>query len=259
MYSCYILISLASVVFGFVTSLELSGKSSHHGYINYENQLAPMKGFFQTYPDVEIVEIDFVYSNKNFVSSHDYTEANIKLGSTLEVWIRYSVAHNKLMWIDVKDTMWSVISNKFSSFNVEEFYKTLDDISTRIPSTPSYILISCQYTNTYNRLVAQNIATSSKYIIIHDMPQDFAYVLNDFLPLSVIKSYVHRKILEELKEVSGIVCLDRIFFSNTLELTDFIVKLPHKNVIVYSYDLNATSIPVVSGKQIIVQYDYYLK
>jgi hypothetical protein len=241
------------MLLGMARSLEVGSKSAHHGYINYENQLPPFKGFFQRYPDVEIVEVDFVYSNGKFISAHDYTEATVKLGSELEEWIRYIVRHNKIMWIDVKDTMWSVISNRFSSFNVEAFYKTLDDISTRVPNVSSHVLISCQYTNTYNRLVAMR----SNYTIIHDMPQDFAYALNDFLPRWLIKSYVQRAIVEALRGVDGIVCLDSIFFSSTLELNGFIQDLTQKRVIVYSYPLNETNTPT-SSKQIFVQFDYYL-
>lgn len=230
----------------------ISNKSAHHGFINYENQLSPIIMLFATHTDVGILEIDFYYHNGEFVSSHDGTEENLSKGSSLEQWVDCIITHNKILWIDVKDTTSSIISEEFSVFDVDVFYQCLQRLENKYMNLKNNILIGCQYTSTYNNLINKNIG----YNIIHDMPRDFAYILNKFLPLVLIKSCIHNRILEDLQGITGIVCLDHTFFDDVNELNTFITMLPHQTIIVYSYDISEKNLPKVPGKHIIHQFDY---
>ncbi len=228
--------------------------SAHHGFINYENQLDPIALLFETYPSIGIIEIDFVHTNNNFISSHDYSEENISKGSKLEQWVDSIMTHNKMLWIDIKDDNLSMISDQFSLFDVQAFYQCLQSLEAKYSNLKRHLLIGCQYTNTYNRLVANNIG----YNIVHDQPQYMSYVLYDIFPLCMIKSWIHKWILEDLQGTTGTVCLDRTFFSYTNEINEFISKLHHQTIIVYSYNLNETNLPSVPGKNIILQFNYEL-
>lgn len=228
--------------------------SAHHGFINHENQLDPIPKLFNTYPNIGLVEVDFVYHNGDFISSHDETDENMKKGSSLEKWIDCIIHNNKILWLDIKDSDLSFISEYFSVFDVDAFYQYLNRLEQKYYNLKNYILIGCQYTYVYNQLISKNTG----YNIIHDNPQDEAYILNKFLPLCLIKSYVHNGILEDLVGTTGIVCLDHTFFDDVRELNNFISNLPHKVIIVYSYELSEEKLPQVPGKHIIHQFNYRL-
>lgn len=232
----------------------LESKSAHHGYINYENQLTPALKLFEREPDIGIIEIDFIYHNGGFISSHDYSNENIAKGSSLEQWIDYIIYNEKILWIDIKDCPLASISNDFSIFNTDAFYNYLDRVKIRFPNLKNYILIGCQYEYVYQQLLMKNTG----YTLIHDMPQDYAYLLDTFLPLFIIKSYVQEKIMEDLQGKTGIVCLDRTFFDDVNDLNNFISKLSQKIIIVYSYNLYERNLPKVDGKHIIHQFNYRL-
>jgi hypothetical protein len=228
------------------------GPSAHHGYINFENQLAPTLELLTEHPEIHIVEIDFIYHDGNFISSHDYSDENIALGSTIEEWVRCIINTDKTLWIDVKDSFFSIWSKKFIKFDTIAFYEHLSRLELEFPKLKNHILIGCQYKHTYKRLVKHNTG----HRIIHDTPPDYAYVLNKVFGLSLIKSSIHNIILDELNGVDGIVCLDRTFFDNTNELNIFIQSLTNSVIIIYSYDLTDFDLPNVEGKHIIYQYNY---
>lgn len=227
-------------------------RSAHHGCINHENQLAPTLELFAKYPEVGLVEIDFIHYNGKFISSHDYEEESIALGSTLEQWIEHIISLDKMLWVDIKDTTLSIISSQFSEFDVACFYKHLIELEIKFPTIKKHILLSCQYMNTYENLVKLNPG----YTIIYDMPKDYSYVLDRGLPLSFIKDIVHYATLCHLEGVDDIVCIDKSFFVDADELSKFIQQLTSKVIIVYSYELNETNLPIVNGKHIIYQYNY---
>lgn len=234
--------------------IKLINKSAHHGCINHQNQLKSTLELLVKYPEIGIVEIDFVYHEFNFISSHDYTDENISLGSTLEEWLQHIIYMKKLLWIDIKDCILSILSDKFIEFDIIAFYKYLSKLEIEFPNLKDHLLISCQYSNTYEKLVKYN----TDYIIVHDMPQDYAYALVKLRELDFIDSLIHEKIQSALKGITGIVSLDKIFFNNVDEITKFINTLETKTIIVYSYDLHDTNIPIVPGKHIIYQYNYLL-
>lgn len=111
------------------------------------------------------------------------------------------------MWVDIKDKTLSIISYQFSEFDVYEFYRQLEELETMFPTIRKHLLLSCQYTNTYEDLVKLNPG----FTIINDMPQDQSYVLDKFMPLSLIKIFVHDTTLSQLKGIKNIICLDKSF------------------------------------------------
>lgn len=228
--------------------------SAHHGCANRENQLLPTLNLLHQHPEIGMIEIDFVYHNKQFISSHDYSEENISLGSTLEEWIVAMIPLGKILWIDIKDTIASIPSADFIRFNVAKFYKHLERLEDKHPDLKHYILLSCQYINVLNRLVEMNHG----YTIIHDVPGDYAYILYELFPLSMIKSYVHYRMMKYLKDKSGIVCIDHIFFESFEELYEFILNLTQKVIVVYSYETFDSGKHTIPGKHVIYQYNYIL-
>lgn len=231
---------------------KLVSTSAHHGCINYENQLKPTLELFSRHPEIGLVEIDFVYHEGKFISSHDYEKDNIIMGSTLKKWVKHIIRLDKIMWVDIKDTTLSIISYQFSEFDVYEFYRQLEELEIMFPTIRKHLLLSCQYTNTYEDLVKLNPG----FTIINDMPQDQSYVLDKFMPLSLIKTFVHDTTLSQLKGIKNIICLDKSFFMNGTELSQFIRQLDSDIVILYSYEIGETDLPVVEGKHIIYQYNY---
>lgn len=228
--------------------------SAHHGCINHENQLVPTLELFSKHPEIGLVEIDFIYHNGKFISSHDHEENNIKQGSTLKKWAKHIIRLDKIMWIDIKDTTLSIVSEHFSQFDVKRFYQHLLELEKLFPTIRKHLLLSCQYTKTYENVVAFNPG----FTIIHDMPQDYSYVLDTIMPLALIKKFVHNTTLFQLEGVNNIICLDKIFFTDSRELSKFIEQLASKTIIVYSYELSEIDLPVVKDKHIIYQYNYVL-
>ncbi len=223
-------------------------KSAHHGFINYENQLTPSLRLFSTHSDIDIIEIDFIYYQGDFISSYDYEEENIRKGSPLSTWIEYIIYNDKILWIDIKDSFFATFSDNFSVFDINAFFSYLQKLEIQYHNLKNSILIGSKSKYLHNKLLEFNVG----YEIVYDMPQ--SNILDEFIPSFIIKS----KLLEYLSKLSEleIVCLDDSLFDDFNELTEFISIIPQKIIILYCYNILTTRI--LSNKHIIYQLNCYL-
>ena len=231
--------------------------SAHHGCINHDNELLPALILLDDNPGIGMVEIDFVYHNNTFISSHDYTYENMMKGSSLDEWIDNIIPLGKIIWIDIKDKIVSIPFSELITVDVAKLYEYLDELKIKYPNLNDHILLSCQYVNVQAELVRLNTG----YTIVHDVPWDYAYVLKEIMPLSVIKAYIHDNMIKYLKEKSGIVCIDQTFFETSTELYDFVMKLKQKTIILYSYEKDDDIIDTsfkFPDKHIIYQYNFVI-
>ncbi len=225
--------------------LKFAHVSCHHGATNDENKLSSAMKILDLYKEIDIIEIDFIYVNNQFISSHDYDTIQ---GEPLEMWIDEIVKRDKILWIDLKDTSTSFFIKELSKLNIEHLYILLNNLSLKYKNLHHHLLIGCQYSHAYN-LLSQN-----SFTIIRDLPRDTMYFLTEISPISIEKIVI-KSILEDIGD-SNIIAIDRNFL--TEEGLLFILNLiPSEIIIIYNYNKDE-SIPFVRNKYIIIQYNYYI-
>lgn len=223
--------------------LKRAHKSCHHGKLGYENQLK----YAQLLTDYDIIEIDFVYYNNQYVSSHDYEEENINKGSLLKNWIDFVIENDKVLWIDLKDDNISVFLPQLSKLNVNALIDTLDKLNYK--NLDQFIIISCQYHNIYEQLL-----NLSSYTIMRDLPKDILYVMDMLIP-EFLNYHTKELIITEIENDVGdasIIAIDQQFFTVD-ELSIFVNQCLAKIIIIYTFE---SPIILKSDKHIIYQYNY---
>lgn len=235
--------------------------SAHHGYINRENELGPTLDLLNSHPEIGMVEIDFVYSDGKFISAHDYEPDTIIKGSELSEWLDAIIPLRKIIWMDIKDSNWSILSNTLCVFDVGNFFNLLHIQKEKFTQThiklEHFIIISSQYESTRDKLCASNV---DNFQLVCDMPLDYAYITKTILPSSldhILDYFIQKCIDTDTKKIEQIICLDTSFF----ELDDLILlinKLTTNTIILYSLDIDQKLNLNISNKQIICQYDYYM-
>ncbi len=214
-------------------------RSAHHGYTNYENNLMMTLDCLHFHPEIDIVEIDFVYHHHDFLSSHDYSEENLKNASSLEEWVDHFIKLKKILWIDLKDVPSSIFFPSLSKLNINQLILKLNRLSLIYPLLNNYIMISCQFSHIYERLKMFN----KHFMIMQDCPMDYYYILNYFTSLFNVNI---------IKTIDNpIIAIDK----NFVQLDDFIEKSSAKTIIIYNYEIG-DSIPISNKKHLIYQYNY---
>jgi hypothetical protein len=218
-------------------------KSCHHGHCQKENQLDAVKTITKHY---DMIEIDFVYFNNQYISSHDYDVDTIKNGSTLEEWIEYIILHNKILWIDLKDTNLNIFTYS-TQLNIPHLINILDLLSLKYQNLKQHIILGCQFTNGYKQLLNEQ----HDYVVINDLPKDYMYALKYILPLTFVNMLTKYVIQND----SNIVAIDKSYF-NTLEvLQQFIDDCTSSIIIIYNFE-EGNITPESVDKHIIIQYNY---
>lgn len=239
--------------------------SAHHGFFTKENELAPTIKLLQKHTEIDMVEIDFVYDNGKFISSHDYEDENVIKGSELTIWLNEIIPLNKMIWIDIKDSTWSILSESFSKFDVQVLFDLIRSEKKKFNSMnialEKYILIGCQYEHLIDKIVTIN---DGEFLLAYDFPRIHAYVTKTIAPACfdmVIDQYYQEEselILNELiKGKYNIVCLDVTFFMSINDIVMLLNKINNISiVIIYSLDLTSQEIISIPGKHVITQYNY---
>lgn len=225
--------------------LKFAHVSCHHGAANDENKLSSAMKILDLYKEIDIIEIDFIYVNNQFISSHDYDTIQ---GESLEMWIDEIVKRDKILWIDLKDTQISFFIKELSKLNIEHLYILLNNLSLKYKNLHHHVLIGCQYMHAYN-LLSQN-----KFTVIRDLPRDTMYFLTEISPIS-IENIVINSILEDVGD-SNIIAIDRTFLTEE-GLLSILNLIKSEIIIIYNYNRDE-SIPFVKNKYIIIQYNYYI-
>jgi len=237
--------------------------SAHHGYTNRSNELAPTINLIQSNPDIDIIEIDFIYNDGIFISSHTYDAADIAVGSNLVEWIEKIVPMKKILWLDIKDTELSIFTAFAGKFDVSHFFKILNSqwkkLLDRGIRLQDWLIMSSQYEHIQRKLIKRNPG----YTIVHDLPFAPAYVAQRITPtcMDTALDYFVKEYIESETNTYGsnqIVCLDISFFESVDHLVEFIKKINVNTFIVYSLSLDNETDIQIPGKKIIYQYDYIL-
>lgn len=215
-------------------------KSAHHGYINKPNNLMYTLDLLNRNPDIDMVEIDFVYINNKYISSHSYEEEEVKNGSELEEWVEHIVKLKKVLWIDLKDTESSLFFPSLSKLNINKLILTLNKLTLIYPSLFNYILISCQYPHIYKKLKT----FKHHFTIIQDCPAANYYLLNYFT------SFFNTDIIKEID--NNIIAIDKNFIPN---IPEFVNQINSYFIIIYNNDQDDL-IYVFNNKHVIYQYNY---
>ena len=218
--------------------------SCHHGDSQFENQLEPAK----LLTNYDMIEIDFVYHQGQFISSHDYDES-IQKGSLLKDWIDFIIKEDKILWIDLKDDPVSIFLPQFSKLDIVALIYQLDQYKLIYDQLEEHVLISCQYHTIYEQLMNLD----SSYTIIRDLPKDKFYVMDILIPdflTSQAKLLMTPEITLDIGH-SKIVAIDQQFFTDET-LMDFINHC-FDVIIVYTYKQTKY---IQSEKHIIYQYDF---
>lgn len=236
--------------------------SAHHGYIDRENRLDECIYLSETNPDIDMFEIDFVTINNVVMSAHDYDDLSILRGSFLSDWLNYFIPKRKIIWIDLKDTLESLITCYQSRFDPKIFFDTLaverEKFKQKGIELQDFLIVSSQFPHVQQMIQSYQ----SDYLIINDFPSIATYALRDFVPSFLKDSanhLVNKLINTDISNLdqSAIIALDTSFFSTVEILIEFIRKLNQKIIIIYSlkydddFDLN------IGDKKIISQYDYF--
>ena len=239
--------------------------SAHHGLHTRENELIPALNLLIKHPEIDMLEIDFVYDNGKFISAHDYEDETIALGSELCEWFNEVIPLHKMIWIDIKDSGWSILSENFSKFDLDIFFTLLRteknkffDIGIQLEN---YIIISCQYDHLLDKIFSIN---NNEFLLAYDLPHVSSYVAKTITPACMDNIVDHfsqeysEKILNDVTNGKcNIICLDMSFFMCVNDLIMLLNKVNNVSVvIIYSLELSDKITLSVPGKHIIVQYNF---
>ena len=222
-------------------------KSCHHGKSGYENQLLPVLSLLN---DFDMIEVDFVCYQNQYISSHDYDLSNIEKGSTLEEWVELVMNHDKILWIDLKDETSSVFIPQMSELNMDRLFDLLDTLHETWDKLHKHIIIGCQYHQVYEYLTS----FTHPFTILRDLPKDQMYVMDMIAP-DYFKEMTHQMIIDQTKLEVGkakMVAIDIQFFNET-QLLDFIDICYASTIILYNCPPNYM---LQHHKHLIHQYDY---
>ena len=224
--------------------------SCHHGPSHSHNELIPTIKLLENQNEIDIIEIDFIYHNNQFISSHDYNKKLIKKGSELRIWIKHIIQLNKILWIDLKDCTSSIFFKQTSQCDVIALFNQLNEIELNEKHLKNHIIIGCQYTHIYNQLILNN----NGYTIIQDLPHDQSYIFDQFIPIKSIVNRITSDIMKTININNDIIAIDKSFFDEK-QLIDFINFIDCDIIIIYNYHYNEV-LSLFKNKKIIYQYDY---
>lgn len=219
--------------------------SCHHGSQLLENHLKSTIDILNIHT-IDIVEIDFVYINGEFISAHDYDD--IKNGSSLVAWIDEIMKRDLILWIDLKDHASSFFINALTRLSVSELFIILNQLHLKYKNLHLHILIGCQYMHAYKELVKQNTFT-----IIHDLPRDTMYFMENFIPNTYLEELISASILNDASN-SPLVAIDRRFFTEQ-GLLKILATINAKIIIIYNYN-QGEYLHYIKNKHIIHQLNY---
>lgn len=235
--------------------------SCHSGNTKYKNNLSETIKILDKYPIIDMVDIDVLYKDNEFVVSHDYFDTNEK--HSLVEWIEVLIGYNKMIWLDLKDTFSSEISIVFTEFNFEEFEQLLQSLSKdyfqKGIKLSDYIIlgIQCQGISRHIKL----FDSLKQYIQVQDLPYIKYYMYKKIIPKRYhyrYNQYVQRKILEKIENVDNVIGLDSTFFNNEYEL-NYIINRIKSNIIIVYFDkvFDYKIYENKTNKHIILQYDFF--
>lgn len=243
-------------------------RSAHHGDYRAPNELQPALVIADAHPEVQIFEIDFVdpgNAQKQIVSSHDYDESAISLGSPLEEWIaELVVKRRRILWLDCKQNLDLFFAWQYPKFHARRLMRALDRArSTVEPALAQFVWIGSQDCELRTQLLAENdkLPLASRWRFILDMPTVLSYAWLRITP-SCWRGWVYDDAYEKFKESEyhrfDVVSMDREFFTGPSAMKRFIRSLhlrPGVLVVLNSFTLRQPPLEI-EDHCIVMQYDY---
>jgi len=230
--------------------LKFAHTSCHHGSSIKPNQLIPALNILKN--NIDIIEIDFIYYNNQYISAHD--ESEVEHGSELSLWIDEIIKLDNILWIDLKDTQLSFFLNSYSTINVDYLFELLNKLHLKYKNLHQHILIGCQYSHVYQALMKQSMFT-----IIRDLPRDSMYFLEALSPCQLFESISVSSIIDDVimhhqYQTTSIIAIDRHFFTTNV-LINLLNTISFTIIILYNYNQD-DEVLYIRNKHIIHQYNY---
>lgn len=205
---------------------------SHRGNVYKHNNLPSTIDTLNKYECIDMIEIDIIYENNEFVVNHSYNNGG---GISLYIWIKEILVLKKYMWLDIKN------ENVFEiTFDVNKFDEYLLNINNEINLIP-WIFIGCQYKVLYDKL--KNGKFLKKLNLIYDAIYAHHYIpiyLNKITQYDynkIIKPIIYKDICNNIS-VTNIIAIDSDFFNSDNEIQKFIYEIPsyYTYIIIYSFN-----------------------
>lgn len=210
--------------------------AAHHGDYNHQNSLKHAKKVLDHHKEtIDMVEIDFVYHQGNFVSSHDHETETILRGAYLIDWIRLVIfTYKKILWIDMKSNMFSLVS-MITDWTKEEsnaLFKRLnkyhrETLNKYKMNLKNYIMISSQYEPFKKRFTMLNNELDKKWLLTMDFPYSNYYVWEYVLP-NDLQSWNNESVQDKIIHFDfsdeGFISIDLKFFDYDIEYLFTLLK-----------------------------------
>ncbi len=250
--------------------------SNHHGDSHRENHLPSARAVIEAHPEIDIVEIDFVSHNGQYVSMHDYSVLGLLEGSLLIDWVELVVVqHARMLWIDVKPK-WDIVSILCDTAEAEtvSLMRHLDQLRVIYMARQqprdlrhSVFLASQDATMShalrrFNSLLPQE----RRWCISEDVPFLGTYILQRVLSYGW-QDTLNRAVQERFAHYdfshATVVSIDALFFDyNVTAMCEFIrangTLRPETWIILYSFERSQLPEPVTleGYPHIITQYNH---
>jgi hypothetical protein len=237
--------------------------SCHHGDIHHQNNLPRVERLIETYPEIDIYEIDFISLDDKIISSHDYDMNVIKQGSELDEWVRVVVlAHKKILWLDIKENLALYCACGFEKFDHRALFRALQKVrDTATMDLTPYIWIGCQDVTLRYKIFKKNGKLVQPWQMILDMPTVSSYIAQRVTP-KWARCYLREAVCDDFRatayEKFPIISIDQSFFQSRDEIKEFIRSLgltPQTVIVLNSFDRSVAPI-TMKNHYIVMQYDY---
>ena len=236
----------------------LTMTSAHHCCIDDENNILLFDRTIEKHREIKILEIDFVQNQGEIVSSHGFSEEELKKSSKVELWVGLCCPLSKVLWMDLKDG-WIC-----DTFDVNVLEKKLGGLISKckreFANIRECIVLSSQFHSIKNKLLSSEFLCNN-FKIVHDLPMVEVYATKCITPAFVFLEYMNYQLSELAWD--DIVAVDVSFFTSDVDIVNLIIKHRPLEWILYSFDKSEHQrvrniIEACPYKTIIPQFNYTL-
>jgi hypothetical protein len=255
--------------------VELNNKyiASHAGNADNENDLVSSLLVLDKFKDIDIVELDVVYVDGEFIIKHGHYDSG---GDTLSsfVYALFTYKPNICVWLDLKDRRRTVFLPIQPVFDCQKFDNCLYILNKKI-NIKNRLFIGSIFHKLYDELrhcafITKNISlvydsVSALYYVPAEVVSEITFdkinISNNFNS-SFTETRIYDDIVRDRRNITNIA-IDISFFANNNIIRDFIKKIvnlkKYKCIILYPCcETNIIKIPRKKGVHIIYMYDFTL-
>ncbi len=238
--------------------------SAHHGVINRPNDLKLTIILAEKRPDITWFEIDVSYIDGQFVVAHD---AEQKDPNTLSTWLEECIPRGLYFWLDLKDSITSIMLPCMSTFPVQTFSTYMMDIIHQFDgmgvNIRHRVIIGSQFAHIHDQLMNDMLANVLP--IVTDNPTCGFYILQKVASSMGLYSVFNRftlwcmaKRIKARHEKLNVLAIDRSMFLEMEQCAHFTnsVAVGYQRIFVYSF-IPGDTLPKFT-LPITIQYDFKL-